>query len=51
MVNKALIGKVSGAQGGSGDQIVSAIQWAVENGAHVIYMSLGMGTSPAVLRR
>jgi subtilisin family serine protease len=38
-----LIGKVLGEQGGgSSDQIVSAIQWAVENGAHVISMSLGM---------
>ena len=39
----ALIGKVLGAQGGgSSEQIVSAIQWAVENGANVISMSLGM---------
>jgi subtilisin family serine protease len=42
-VQKVLIGKVLGEQGGgSSDQIVSAIQWAVENGAHVISMSLGM---------
>jgi subtilisin family serine protease len=41
-VTKALIGKVLGADGGSSDQIVSAIQWAVQNGAHVISMSLGM---------
>ena len=41
-VEKALIGKVIGAQGGSSEQIVSAIQWAVENGANVISMSLGM---------
>ena len=41
-VRRALIGKVLGAQGGSSDQIVSAIQWAVENGANVISMSLGM---------
>jgi len=41
-VKKALIGKVLGEQGGSSDQIVSAIQWAVENGAHIISMSLGM---------
>ena len=32
----------AGAGGGSSDQIVSAIQWAVQNGAHVISMSLGM---------
>ncbi len=41
-IKKALIGKVLGANGGSSEQIVSAIQWAVENGAHVISMSLGM---------
>jgi subtilisin family serine protease len=41
-VTKALIGKVLGADGGSSDQIVNAIQWAVQNGAHVISMSLGM---------
>ncbi len=41
-VKRALIGKVLGAQGGGSDQIVSAIQWAVENGANVISMSLGM---------
>ncbi|MFD1691430.1 S8 family serine peptidase [Azotobacter chroococcum] len=37
-----MIGKVLGANGGSSEQIVSAIQWAAENGAHVISMSLGM---------
>jgi subtilisin family serine protease len=41
-VKKALIGKVLGAQGGSSEQIVRAIQWAVNNGANVISMSLGM---------
>jgi subtilisin family serine protease len=41
-VKKALIGKVLGNNGGSSDKIVSAIQWAVENGAHVISMSLGI---------
>lgn len=41
-VEKALIGKVLGTQGGSSAQIVSAMQWAVENGANVISMSLGM---------
>jgi subtilisin family serine protease len=41
-VKKALIGKVLGAQGGSSDQIASAIQWAVENGANVVSMSLGI---------
>lgn len=41
-VTKALIGKVLGAQGGSSDEIVNAIQWAVANGAHVVSMSLGI---------
>jgi subtilisin family serine protease len=41
-VSKAIIGKVLGQGGGSSDQIVSAIQWAVENGANVISMSLGI---------
>jgi subtilisin family serine protease len=41
-VKKALIGKVLGEQGGSSENIASAIQWAVENGANVISMSLGM---------
>ena len=41
-VTKALIGKVLGNQGGSSEAIVSAIQWAVENGANVISMSLGI---------
>jgi subtilisin family serine protease len=41
-VKKALIGKVLGANGGGSDQIASAIQWAVHEGAHVISMSLGM---------
>ncbi len=41
-VKKALIGKVLGSQGGSSDQIAAAIQWAVQEGAHVISMSLGM---------
>lgn len=41
-VPKALIGKVLGNQGGSSESIVSAMQWAVENGANVISMSLGI---------
>jgi subtilisin family serine protease len=41
-VKRALIGKVLGTGGGQTDQIVHAIQWAVEQGADVISMSLGM---------
>ena len=41
-VQKALIGKVLGSQGGGSDKIASAIQWAAENGANVISMSLGI---------
>lgn len=41
-VQTAIIGKVLGQGGGSSDQIVTAIQWAVENGANVISMSLGI---------
>jgi subtilisin family serine protease len=49
-VTKALIGKVLGTQGGSSEKIVSAIQWAVENGANVISMSLGMDFPGLVAR-
>jgi subtilisin family serine protease len=41
-VKEALIGKVLGVGGGSSEQIASAIQWAVDNGANVISMSLGI---------
>ncbi|MBD2755439.1 S8 family peptidase [Spirosoma validum] len=41
-VQKALIGKVLGANGGSSASIVNAIQWATQNGANVISMSLGI---------
>jgi subtilisin family serine protease len=41
-VTKALIGKVLGSQGGGSDQIARSIQWAADNGATVISMSLGM---------
>lgn len=41
-VKKALIGKVLGPGGGGSDQIASAIQWALDNGAKVISMSLGI---------
>jgi subtilisin family serine protease len=41
-VTKALIGKVLGGEGGSSESIVSAIEWAVDNGANVVSMSLGI---------
>lgn len=42
-VQKALIGKVLGQTGGGAtDGIVDAILWALDEGAHVISMSLGM---------
>lgn len=41
-VKKALIGKVLAPGAGTSDQVVSAIQWAIENGANVISMSLGI---------
>jgi subtilisin family serine protease len=41
-VTRALIGKVIGNRGGTSADIATAIQWAIENGAHVISMSLGI---------
>jgi subtilisin family serine protease len=41
-VTKAVIGKVLGPGGGSSDKIADAVLWAVENGANVISMSLGI---------
>lgn len=41
-VTKAMIGKVLGGGGGGSDDIAQAIQWAVNGGAHVISMSLGI---------
>lgn len=41
-VDRALIGKVLGAGGGSSAVLAEAIQWAVNEGAHVISMSLGI---------
>lgn len=41
-VTNALIGKVLSTNGGSSENIITAIQWAVRNGANVISMSLGI---------
>lgn len=41
-VDRALIGKVLGAGGGSSAQLVEAIRWAVQEGASVVSMSLGI---------
>src|SRR5262249_7186139 len=41
-VQRALIGKVLGEGGGSSATIATAIQWAVNEGAHIISMSLGI---------
>ncbi len=41
-VRRALIGKVLGEGGGSSTSISQAIQWAVNEGAHVVSMSLGI---------
>jgi subtilisin family serine protease len=41
-VSRGLIGKVLGEGGGSSATIARAIQWAVNEGAHVISMSLGI---------
>ncbi len=41
-VQRALIGKVLGAGGGSSVSIAQAIRWAVDEGANVISMSLGI---------
>jgi subtilisin family serine protease len=41
-VRTALIGKVLGKKGASSDTTATAIQWAIDNGANVISMSLGI---------
>jgi len=41
-IKRALIGKVLGEGGGSSATIAKAIQWAVDEGAHVVSMSLGI---------
>lgn len=40
-VTRALIGKVLGTGGGDSQMLVEGIQWAVNNGANIVSMSLG----------
>lgn len=47
-VKRALIGKVLGQNEGSSTTIAQAIQWALNEGAHVISMSLGIDFPGAV---
>jgi subtilisin family serine protease len=44
-VTRAVIGKVLGPGGGSTGTLFSAINWAIENNAHIISMSLAMDRS------
>lgn len=41
-VERVLVAKVIGSQGGDSEQVVNAIQWAAEQGADIISMSLGI---------
>jgi subtilisin family serine protease len=41
-VTRAVIGKVLGSGGGSTGTLFSAINWSIENKAHIVSMSLGM---------
>jgi subtilisin family serine protease len=49
-VEELLIGKVVGARGGSTDALMRAILWALESGAHVMSMSLGLDFPGLVAR-
>jgi subtilisin family serine protease len=41
-VDELLVGKVLGDDGGSTDALMKAMLWALESGAHVVSMSLGL---------
>lgn len=47
-ITELLAGKVLGREGGSSDAIVQGVHWAVDNGANVISMSLGIDFPGAV---
>jgi subtilisin family serine protease len=49
-IHRALIGKVLGRDGSSTARLYRAILWALEKGAHVVSMSLGIDFSGAVAR-
>ncbi len=49
-IEELLIGKVLGAEGGSTAQLTSAMLWALESGADVISMSLGIDF-PGIVER
>lgn len=50
-VERLLVGKVLGEEGGSTARIADAVNWALENGANVISMSLGVDFPGFVARR
>jgi subtilisin family serine protease len=49
-VEELLVAKVLGAAGGSTDSLMSAMLWALESGAHVMSMSLGLDFPGLVAR-
>jgi subtilisin family serine protease len=49
-VDELLIAKVVGADGGSTDALMKAMLWALESGAHVMSMSLGLDFPGLVAR-
>jgi subtilisin family serine protease len=49
-IDELLVGKVAGAKGGSTDALMQAILWALESGAHVMSMSLGLDFPGLVAR-
>ena len=49
-IDELLVGKVAGTQGGSTDALMKAILWALDSGAHVMSMSLGLDFPGLVAR-
>lgn len=53
-IQKALVGKVIGANGGSTESVIEAIEWVIREGAQIVSMSLGLdfpGCQAAYVRR